>query len=64
MSILTATAEGYDAPKPRGPRDPELERALLRAMKGALKRSVVLLPLSEEDDRLQEFLHDVLGVTE
>ncbi|HEY6863066.1 MAG TPA: hypothetical protein VI319_04135 [Burkholderiales bacterium] len=38
------------------------ERALLRAMRGALRRSVVLLPLTEEDDLLQRFLVDALGL--
>ena len=46
----------------RHPIDRARERALLRAMRGALRRSVVLLPLTEEDDRLQRFLEDALGV--
>ena len=44
----------------RGPRDPQVRRALLQAMKGALRRSVVLLPLTEDDDKLQEWLGGML----
>jgi hypothetical protein len=49
--------------KLRGPRDPSLRRALLRAMKGALKRSVVLLPATEDEDQLQEWFASALGFT-
>ena len=31
--------------------DPKLQRILVRAMRAALRRSEVLLPRSEEDDR-------------
>jgi hypothetical protein len=44
------------------PIDPHLERALLRAMQGALRRSVVLLPLSDDEEVLQRFLEVSLGV--
>jgi hypothetical protein len=54
------TTTNRPAATARSPRDPQLERALLRAMKGALKRSTVLLPLTEEDDRVQEYLGNVL----
>lgn len=49
--------------KRRGPRDPALRRALLRAMREALRRSVVLLPLTEDEDRLQESLGSALGLS-
>jgi hypothetical protein len=48
--------------RPNGrPLDPLLRRALLGALRGALRRSVVLLPLSEEDDLVQQFLEAALG---
>jgi hypothetical protein len=62
MTMKTTKTEataGAAAPGPR--QDHALRRALLRAMKGALRRSVVLLPLDENDDRLQEHLASVLG---
>jgi hypothetical protein len=54
------TTTNRPAATARSLRDPQLERALLLAMKGALKRSIVLLPLTEEDDRVQEYLGNVL----
>jgi hypothetical protein len=52
------------AGKRRGPPDPQLRRALLRAMQGALRRSLVLLPMTEDDDKLQEWLGSMLGFAE
>lgn len=62
MEAKTTTPRPAGA-KRRGPRDPELKRALLRAMKGALRRSVVLLPLTEDDDKLLDGLGSSLGFT-
>jgi hypothetical protein len=55
------TCEGRTGRRQRLPLDPRRERALLGAMRGALRRSVVLLPLSEDDDRLQDFVAAALG---
>ncbi|HZR69430.1 MAG TPA: hypothetical protein VFB01_10325 [Burkholderiales bacterium] len=56
--------KSLDPHRPAGRRriiDRVRRRALLCAMRGALRRSVVLLPVSEEDDLLQRFLQDALG---
>jgi hypothetical protein len=47
----------------RTPRDAHRRRALLEAMRGALRRSVVLLPLDEDDDRLLQQLESALGLS-
>jgi hypothetical protein len=60
MNATTTTKRPAGGPKARGPRDAQLAGALLRAMRGALKRSTVLLPLTEDDDRLQETLGSAL----
>ena len=62
MRAKTNTSELIGS-KPRRAFDPALKRALSRAMKGALRRSVVLLPGSEDEDRLQTCLAGLLGVT-
>ena len=54
-------SKGAAASSARGLRNPRLTRALLRAMKGALRRSIVLLPLTEDDDKLQECLGGLFG---
>lgn len=56
------TCEGRTDRRQGLPLDPRRERALLGAMRGALRRSVVLLPLSEDDDLLQDFVAAALGV--
>jgi hypothetical protein len=57
------TATEPDRAQARTPRDADLRRALLHAMRGALRRSVVLLPLDEDDDRLLQQLESVLGLS-
>ena len=62
---MNDTPNSLEPSRPAGRRqviDRVRERALLRAMRGALRRSVVLLPLTDEDDLLQRFLEDALGV--
>lgn len=66
MTMKTTKTEaivpaGFTILRPR--LDQALRRALLRAMSGALRRSVVLLPLDEDDDRLQEHLASALGLS-
>ena len=43
------------------PLDARRHRALVGAMRGALRRSLVLLPRTEEDDLLQLFVEAALG---
>jgi hypothetical protein len=63
MAMKATTTASEIGRKHRGPRDPALRRALLRAMREALRRSVVLLPLTEDEDRLQEFPGRALGLS-
>jgi len=55
------TRSGRPGARERRRLDTRRERALLRAMRSALRRSVVLLPLTEGDDMLQRFLETALG---
>jgi hypothetical protein len=52
MDRASAARDKHRAPAARRkPCDPKLQRILVRAMRAALRRSEVLLPRSEEDDR-------------
>jgi hypothetical protein len=55
------TESGPARANTRAPRDRDIHRALLRAMRGALRRSVVLLPVDDDDDRLVQQLGSALG---
>ncbi len=58
MTRTRGTGHGARA---RRPLDCKRRRALLGAMRSALRRSVVLLPLTEDDDVLQKFVEAALG---
>ena len=57
MTRTRETGRGRD----HRPLDAQRRRALRGAMRSALRRSVVLLPLTEEDDLLQKFVEAALG---
>jgi hypothetical protein len=58
------TSAGQSDPRDRRPPSTRYgERALMSAMRGALRRSIVLLPLDEEDDLPERFLEAAVAAT-
>jgi hypothetical protein len=63
MEMTKTALAGPRASNVRRLCDPERRRALLRAMTAALGRSVVLLPLDEDEDLLQDYVERALGLS-